>query len=78
MYWDKYHQYSDACDASYDEAEIWVPNSPYSDRRICTTCGEEVMDDSHSTHVHEWLWIESQNYWTCKTCYKVVTEDPNK
>ena len=63
---------------SYDEAGIWGPNSPYADRKICTDCGEEVMDDSHSSHVHEWQYIESQGYWFCESCEKISLENPNK
>ena len=77
-YWTSNHQYSEDCDASYDEDGIWVPNSPYADRRICTECGEEVMDDSHSSHVHEWQWIESQEYWFCDSCEKISLENPEK
>ena len=30
---------------SYDEDGVWVPNSPYADRWICSWCGEQSMTD---------------------------------
>lgn len=30
---------------SYDEDGIWVPDSPYADRWICSWCGEQSMTD---------------------------------